>query len=64
MIWKSKSKIHLIATFALNRRHLTERQKEVLANNYSKILSGKAKAQRAEIANAVKYGKVYLMESM
>jgi len=54
----------LIATFALNRRHLTERQKEVLANNYSKILSGKAKAQRAEIANAVKYGKVYLMEGM
>jgi len=45
-------------------RHLTEGQKDVLANNYSKILSGKAKTQRAEIANAVKYGKVHLMESM
>ena len=51
-------------TVALNRRHLTEKQKEVLANNYSKTLSGKANAQRAEIANAVNYGKVYLMESI
>jgi len=48
MVWKSKSKIHLTATVALNRRHLTEKRKEVLANNYSKTLSGKAKAQRAE----------------
>jgi len=54
----------LTPTVALNRRHLTEKQKEVLANNYSKTLSGKANAQRAEIANAVNYGKVYLMESM
>jgi N6-adenosine-specific RNA methylase IME4/ParB-like chromosome segregation protein Spo0J len=42
---------------ALNRRHLTEGQKAVLANNYREILSEKAKKQRAEIANAVKYGK-------
>jgi len=34
----------------MNRRHLTEGQKSFLANEYRKILSEKAKTQRAEIA--------------
>jgi len=34
----------------MNRRHLTEGQKAVLANEYRKILSEKAKTQRAKIA--------------
>ena len=48
----------------MNRRHLTEGQKPVLANEYMKVLSKKAKTQRAEIANAVKYGKVSLSETV
>jgi len=47
----------------LNRRHLTEGQKAVLANEYMKVLSKKAKTQRAEIANAMKYGKVSLSDT-
>ena len=44
--------------------HLTEGQKAVLANEYRKILSEKAKKQRAEIANAVKYGNVSLSDTV
>ena len=36
-----------LISVALNRRHLTEGQKAVLANEYRKILSEKAKKQRA-----------------
>jgi len=43
---------------------LTEGQKAVLANEYMKVLSKKAKTQRAEIANAVKYGKVSLSDTV
>jgi len=39
-----------LISVAMNRRHLTEGQKAVLANEYRKILSEKAKTQRAEIA--------------
>jgi len=46
-----------LISVALDRRHLTEGQKAVLANEYREILSEKAKKQRAGIANAVKYGK-------
>jgi len=53
-----------LISVAMNRRHLTEGQKAVLANEYMKILSKKAKTQRAEIANAVKYGKVSLSETV
>jgi len=48
----------------MNRRHLTEGQKAVLANEYRKVLSEKAKTQRAEIANAVKYGKSSLEDTV
>jgi hypothetical protein len=43
---------------------LTEGQKAVVANEYRKILSEKAKKQRAEIANVVKYGKVSLWDTV
>jgi len=39
-----------LISVAMNRRHLTEGQKAVLANNYREILSKKAKEQRARIA--------------
>jgi len=39
-----------LISVALNRKHLTEGQKAVLANEYRKILSEKVKKQRAEIA--------------
>jgi len=39
-----------LISVAMNRRHLTEGQKAVLANEYRKILSEKAKKERAEIA--------------
>jgi len=39
-----------LISVAMNRRHLTEGQKAGLANEYRKILSEKAKTQRAEIA--------------
>jgi len=39
-----------LISVALNRRHLTEGQKAVLANEYRKILSEKAKKERVEIA--------------
>jgi len=39
-----------LISVAMNRRHLTEGQKAVLANNYREILSKKAKEQRAKIA--------------
>ena len=43
---------------------MTEGQKAVLANEYRKILSEKAKKQRAEIANAVKYDKASLEDTV
>jgi len=39
-----------LISVAMNRRHLTEGQKAVLANEYRKILSEKAKTQRASDA--------------
>jgi len=43
-----------LISVAMNRRHLTEGQKAVLAYEYMRVLSKKAKTQRAEIVNAVK----------
>ena len=37
-------------SIALNRRHLTEGQKAVLANNYSKILSEKRESEAGKKA--------------
>jgi N6-adenosine-specific RNA methylase IME4 len=53
-----------LISVTMNRRHLTEAQKAVLANEYRKILSEKAKKQRAEIANVVKNGNVSLSETV
>ncbi len=44
-----------LLSVALNRRHLTEGQKAVLANEYRKIISEKAKSERANKANDIKH---------
>jgi len=44
-----------LISVALNRRHLTEGQKAVLANNYSTILSKKRESEAGKKANEVRW---------